>query len=258
MQKIYTLLFISSLLFISCQKQEIENTNAPTENIVQLDENEINVVTEEFAPYNYMEDGIVKGVSTEVVRNVLKKLNIPEKIRIYPWPRALKMATEKKNVIIYSLGRNKERETIFKWIGTISPAEFFFLSLSTRKDILIKNLDEAKKYKIAVVKNSLRHQYLVEKGFVEGKNLEVVSDYYQCLRMLEKNKVDLWAVNVLNATHLSKKEGHPDGFLNRVFKLTDLSTEGYYMAFGPNTPDETVEKFKNALIEVKKEMNLTL
>ncbi len=60
----------------------------------------LTVVTEQYPPYNYEENGKVKGVSTEVVEEVLREAGIDFSIKVYPWTRALKMAEEQENVLI--------------------------------------------------------------------------------------------------------------------------------------------------------------
>ena len=52
----------------------------------------LEVVTEQYPPYNYEEDGQVKGVGTEVVEEVLKEAGIDYNIKVLPWARALKKA----------------------------------------------------------------------------------------------------------------------------------------------------------------------
>jgi len=40
--------------------------------------------------------------------------------------------------------------------------------------------------------------------------------------------------------------------LAKVYRINDLSSEGYYMAFGKQTPDATVLQFKRGLEAIKK------
>ncbi len=213
----------------------------------------IQIVTEEFPPYNYEENGEITGVSTEVVKATLKELNIQPKISVRPWPRALREAQEKPNTLIYSIGRNAKRENLFKWVEVIAPADFYLFSLKDRDDIQINILDEAKAYKIGTVREDLREQYLISQGFVKGENVMPSNKYLSGFRKLLKDRIDLWAVPELTAYYLVKQEGYaPDKILRKVYLLDQISTEGYYMAFGKNTSDHIVEKFREALDTIKK------
>ena len=40
------------------------------------DEKKLSVVTEEWPPYNYLDDGVLKGFSVEVVQAILERLNL--------------------------------------------------------------------------------------------------------------------------------------------------------------------------------------
>ena len=111
----------------------------------------LNVVTEEFSPYNYTVDGKIKGISTAVVTETLKRAGIKYRLRVYPWKRAYKkIALKEKNVLIYSIYKSADREPLFAaWIGPIlPPAEVCFYKLKERTDVQVGTLEDAKKYKI--------------------------------------------------------------------------------------------------------------
>ncbi len=62
--------------------------------------NQLQVVTEEFPPFNYTENGKITGFSTEVVEAILKEAGIEGKPRSYPWARSYKKALNEKNYIL--------------------------------------------------------------------------------------------------------------------------------------------------------------
>ena len=212
----------------------------------------IQVLTEEFPPYNYQENGKIKGVSTEVVKAVLKEMKISSDIHIKPWKRILKETRNHKNTLVYSIGRNKKREKNYKWVGIIAPADFYFFALKDRTDIVINNLEDAKKYKIGTVREDLREQYLVSKGFVKGKEIFSTTSYESNLKKLARKRIDLWTMPELVAYYYLEKNKQMKGKVKKVFHLSEISSEGYYMAFGNKTSDKVVEKFRAALERIKK------
>ncbi|MCP4552388.1 MAG: transporter substrate-binding domain-containing protein [Bacteroidetes bacterium] len=213
----------------------------------------IKIVTENFPPYNYKENGKITGVSTKIVTAVLQELNIEAKIKVYPWARALLMAQQNENTLIYSIGRNQKRENLFKWVGVIAPADFYLFALKDRKEIKVNTLDEAKKYQIGTIIYGIREQYLISKGFIEGKNIQSTSKYVQGFKKLLLKRIDLWSMPELTAYDIVKKEGYkPLETIRKVYRLDEVSSEGYYMAFGKKTSDEIVEKFRLALEKIKK------
>jgi len=53
------------------------------------------IITEEFPPYNYTDhDGKVVGISTEIVREMLKRLDHADNIEVMPWVDGYKLVQE--------------------------------------------------------------------------------------------------------------------------------------------------------------------
>ncbi len=71
------------------------------------------VTTENFRPYNYVEDDTIRGMATEVVRATLAKAGIEAEIRAYPRPRAYKMALEKKPCSFIRLRERQHEKSRF-------------------------------------------------------------------------------------------------------------------------------------------------
>ncbi len=45
---------------------------------------DITIVTEQYPPYNFEENNIIKGMSTEVVQAVFNELGLLPEIKVYP------------------------------------------------------------------------------------------------------------------------------------------------------------------------------
>jgi polar amino acid transport system substrate-binding protein len=210
----------------------------------------LQVVTEEYPPYNYSENGKVLGFCTDVVKEVLKRANIDHSIHSYPWSKSYKMAQSQPNVLIYSIGRNVEREPLFKWVDVIAKTEVYFYKLKSRRDIKIKKLDDIKKYKIGAVRDDFRAQWLMKQGFTN--QLELVPDDRHNMRNLFAHKIDIFPIGEYVAYHISHQEGHAFNDLEKTMYVKDLSAD-LYMAFSNQTPDVVVEKCKKALFEIRKD-----
>ena len=76
----------------------------------------LQVVTEEFPPFNYTENGGVVGRYTAEVRAVLDKAGIPYSIKVLPWAEAYHKAQTEPNVLIYTLYRMPFRAGLFQWV----------------------------------------------------------------------------------------------------------------------------------------------
>lgn len=212
---------------------------------------EITIVTENYPPFHYEHNGVVVGQGTETVQAVLDVLNIKARIEVYPWARAYYMALHHKNTLIYGIARTPQRENLFKWIGVSSPVRYCLFALTSRNDIHVRTLEDAKRYKIGTVRDDIIELYLKEKGFRIRENIEPNSSYEANLKKLINERIDLWGVVDLTAHYLVHSNHYPKNIIKEVYCLKELSTEGAYMAFSKKTPDALVDRFREALKKIK-------
>lgn len=213
---------------------------------------EIRVVTEELPPFNMTVNDKLTGMSTEIVEAVFKELGIKPNIQSMPWARAYDMALHSDNVLIYSITHTPERDPLFKWVGDIAPTQWYLYSLAG-KPIRLSDLEQARAYQIATVKEDVGEQYLTGRGFVVGRNLQSSNKYEFNYEKLQQGHVDLWISNELNAFYLVRQAGEdPARLLVRSLSLPELGgSQGLSMAFSRGTPDATVEKFRSGLKTIR-------
>ena len=202
------------------------------------------VVTEEMAPYNFLDekDQSVAGLSTELVHEILKRADVEYQIRLYPWARAYRMAQEAPNVAIYSIGRNDEREKLFKWVGVIVNREVFLYKLKGRPDIRANSLEDLKAYKLGGIRDGARTMYLRK----EGLAVEEATDDASNIKKLQTRRIDAFPIDEPNLVYLAQKNGVDFESMERLIKLEKMSG-GLYLAFSLNTADDTVDKCRVAL-----------
>lgn len=212
----------------------------------------VRVLTEEFPPYNYTTQGKITGLATEVVEAVLKELGLQGRIQSMPWARAYETARNTPGVLIYSIGRTPERDRHFKWVGVIAPTVYYLYGQPGR-EYRIASLEAAKAYQIGTVNEDVGEQYLVGHGFVKGQNLQSSVKYEHNYEKLKVGRIDLWIMSELTANHLARQAGDdPTKTLVKVHHIPELSSQGYYMAFGAQTPDATVEQFRTGLEAIRR------
>lgn len=212
----------------------------------------VTCVTEENRPVNFWENGKVTGFSTEVVEAVLKEIDVRAEIQIMPWARAYATALHKENVLIFSIMRTPEREHLFKWVGVISPPDSSYLYALRERHIKLDNLSDALNYKIATINGDAREQYLESKGFVKGRQLHGNAQPKTNYEKLKLGRVDLWAMSDMVAADIVRREGGElSKTLVRALQLTELGSGGSYMAFGPQTDDALVDRFRKGLDVIK-------
>ena len=209
----------------------------------------IKVVTEKLMPYSYKDNsGNVSGFSTQIVKKLMEETGIKGSISVHSWSNAFDIALTEKNVLIYSIGRNTEREKLFKWVGVITDYKIFFYGLKSRKDIKINSLDDAKKFYIGTVSRDFREQFLIEKGFIKNQNLYSIHEDTLNIKKLIAGRISLWPVNDLTVSYIAKENKIDISRLENKYTLLEIEL---YLAFSTKTSDEIVRKFSDALKKIK-------
>ena len=126
---------------------------------------ELSALTEALPPLNYELDGKVVGFSSDLLDLMAKEAELTVVKRVLPWARAYDMVSRQPNTLIYSLARTPEREALFHWVGPISSRRILLYRLNDRADISLKSLDDARAYRIGVVRESASAKGLIKLGF---------------------------------------------------------------------------------------------
>lgn len=217
----------------------------------------VTVVTCIEPPYQMQEnDRPLTGVSVELVQMMLKEAGVDLKIHVYPWARAYSMAQRQENVMLFSILRNPPREKLFKWVDTLHPFHVYFYRMKNRPDIIVNTLDDARKYRIGVLRDDSRNIFLRSQGF--GENLEEVTLDSQNIRKLFLGRIDLlpsdpivlsyWFKVMNNDPASLQKYGMDD--LERIYHVAGADGENY-VAMSLLTDDRVVKHFRRALHRVK-------
>lgn len=211
------------------------------------DKPNLEIITEDWAPYNYLEGQVVKGFSTEVVQAVMDELGDHYPINIYPGPRGDRMLDTQSNIMYFSLFRTPEREDKYKWVGPISEQAVYFY----------KHKDNPKTYQTI---DDVKQASLVSvpyKGLVTDKVealgiTNVIKPVYRDRQfaMLLEGRAEL-AVNAspLGVAHYLKQMGKPaDALVKTQVKLLEFPL---YIVASKEIPDTTIERWQRALERVQ-------
>lgn len=153
----------------------------------------LNIVTENFPPAQYLDDNQqLTGHVVEKVRKALDASSIDYSITINSWNTAFNTALRDPQTCIFSVSRSQEREEKFLWIAELAKLDAYFYALGS-KDIKLENTEQAKKYRVAVLKNNYSHQYLLSKGFEDGTNLLPMDSFDNIFNIVRsrQNSIDL-------------------------------------------------------------------
>jgi len=210
----------------------------------------LTIVTEDLPPFNYIEDGKVMGLSSDIVRATLQEAKLEYRIELMRWDKAYFVARFKPNVLIYSIEKNPKRKKHFRWIGQIVSIEFCMFRLKGRSQRQITTLEEAKNYRVGAAFGSAGEQLLINKGFVLGQNLIRSPDEQTLEAALGNGTIDLWFALKDIPTALARRRVQ-DVEQGIVGELCMPSEEGLYMALSNGSDPAIGDKLTTAFKIIK-------
>lgn len=211
---------------------------------------DLEFITEEYAPLNFSKDGKVQGISVDVMVEMLKATGSKKTrkdISLKPWARGYKQVQEKKNTVLFAMSRTESREELFKWVGPIIPSNIVLIAKKSR-GIRINSAEDIKQYdRIVVVRDDIGEQMLLELGIPE-ENLRQTSSGINSAVILNKDRVDMWAYGRIVAAWNIKELGFNPGDYEEVYTLKESQQ---YFAFHKDTASSVIANLQKALDELQ-------
>ncbi|MBL0715094.1 MAG: ABC transporter substrate-binding protein [Desulfosarcina sp.] len=202
---------------------------------------EMTVITEASPPFNFIRKGTIIGSSTEVVREILRRLGQPDNIRVLPWARGYKLLQSRPAVALFSTTRTPEREDQFYWVGPLFTVHFGFYA-KKGSGLQLNSLEDAKKVgAIATYKDDVKEQLLKSKGFT---NLDSSKSPASNLKKLMSGRVDLWLFDNLGMPGVARQQNVDPTELELVLPFRSYQS---YVAISRQTPEEVVGRWQSAL-----------
>jgi len=209
---------------------------------------QLNLLTEEWKPYHYLEDGVVKGQTIDLLVDILQKVGSTqgrEDVVFLPWARAYRQAQAVPNTVLFSTSRTPERERLFKWAGPILTFESYFIG-KKEKNFKIWTSEDLHQYKVGVVIDSASAIYAKRHGIPEA-NTTFNTQGILNIKMLDADRIDFIPIQWANFERLAIQAGVAPSDFEPVF-LAD--TVQLNFAFNLDTPDWIVDRFQAAFEDV--------
>jgi polar amino acid transport system substrate-binding protein len=234
------------VLFSGCLTEQPGRNASQTGTISSL-----TLYTEENFPYNYRENGTLKGISVDLFERITRKMgeNISrETIRLVPWSEGYQAALNGNNTMIFAIARIPAREASFKWAGPIYP---YTTVVFSRPDsgIVIRSPDDLKKYRIGAVSEDAAVQQLLEAG-VNRSSIVLVPEESMLVDQIRNGTIDLWADSEISGRVITRQMTG-NAYTFRV--VHTFSAMPIYFGFSRDVPDATVQSFQQALDTLKQE-----
>lgn len=210
----------------------------------QAKANNYQLVTEEWAPYNYEEDGQLTGMATEIVRAIMARTGDAFEIVLRPSMRTSLMLQNRPKTIMFSMFRTPEREALYKWVGPIAEESIRPWQLTSAAHP-VETLEQL----LRAPQITTRHAGLVP-GLLESlgfNNLDKrATESVQLCNMLRAGRSEIIIGDTdAGVAHYSAQLHLPPGTLRPV--PIELYRASLYIAFSQDSDDERVAAWAEAL-----------
>jgi len=206
---------------------------------------DLKILTENYPPLSYAEDGVATGFGSDVVNAIQADLGIDYPIEVQSWDEAYATALNEANVVLFTMDKTPKREESFYFIGPLGSNVASFYANSEQL-VQLQDIDEAKSCKaIGTTTNWFTEQYLLEQGF---ENLASKGDPLETLRMLANKEVDLAVFTDVTLPELCREANIGIETLSPVLEL--LSTD-YYIAISKASDAKVVEDWQKAFARLQ-------
>jgi|LGOV01.1.fsa_nt_gb polar amino acid transport system substrate-binding protein len=194
--------------------------------------------SENMPPYNYVENGKVSGISTEILKKITKNSSIYiSKIEILPWKRAYEQVLSTKNTVLYSAGRSSQRENLFAWVG---PIDSIRVGIVAKKDskLTISKIADFNSYKIGTITSSFVEQKLLKKG-INKNALDSFINIESQVKKLVSGRVDMVAFSIPAICYFLQKMGED---LNDYEEVYFVGEADLYFAFNKDSDKDVINE----------------
>lgn len=147
----------------------------------------LHLVTESYAPMNYIENGVMKGISVELLQKVMAGAGIDYDMEIMPWARAYALAENKDGYCVFTTVHNAERDKKFQWVEPLLKG-YAYLIRKQGSNVEAKTVKDATKYLVGTQRGDYTVNVLKKLGF---KRIDLASDIDITLNKLLLGRIDL-------------------------------------------------------------------
>ena len=199
--------------------------------------------TEEWPPYNFTENNVVRGIATDVLTAACAQAKIQCTIHMVPWARGYHVVQNTPNTLLYTTVRKADREDAFLWVGPLWSRTTWVYAREAPTPA-IHDIQALSNWRIGVVRNEAAHQDLLAAGLPAQAFVED-SSHTQIFRMLMSGMVQA----IVNTEVAMAWELHRAGLpASSVVKVIKLADEGaYYFALNLHTDPALVHQLQEAV-----------
>lgn len=206
------------------------------------------IVTEDWAPYNHIENGEITGIATDIVRAIMAITGDDFKISLLPSMRTRQILQKQPKTIMYSLFRTEPREASYKWVGPILEASIYPYQLAASPHPARSRQQLINAPRITTRHAGLVPELLESRGFT---NLDkAAAKSVQLYRMLLAGRADIIISDTeAGVAYYSRQLAIEPGTLQQI--PVEIYRSPLYIAFSRDCDDHLVEAWASAFEQLR-------
>ncbi len=196
----------------------------------------LRLLTEEYPPYNFSENGAVKGASVEQAELMMKALGTEYSLEILPWARALSLTENQPWTCLFTTGHDEERDKRFKWVEPLL-ADRMVMVRKAGSGVNPSNIEEAKRFTVGTQRDDFSANYLKKHSFPK---IDLAADMETTEKKLLNGRIDLMMTSE-KTFETMRDQGQP------LESALLLEGKLYGLACNLNLSDELIAKMQAEL-----------
>ncbi len=216
------------------------------DNLTRMEVRRLRLYTENYAPYNYLDEaGKPAGLVVDVMNRLFDAMGVERRVQaddFYPWSRAYREVQRLSNAVVFAMTRTPERDQLFQWVGPLMRSDVVLLGAKSSglAGRAPETLDDRS---ICVVAEDVGEQVLRTHDIARVQ-LHRVNTPESCASMLSLGRVDLWAYGDVAGRWYLQRAGENLDDYEETFLLEESSQ---YIGFNRDVPSDIVGLFQEKL-----------
>lgn len=208
---------------------------------------EIRLLTGIQPPTNYLDDrGKLTGIAVDIIEELKKSLGVKAEIEVYPWARALKLAEDNPDIVLFTDAKTPERVAKgFHFIGPFVTRRHVIYSRAEGSTKL-KNLKDiaGENARVVGTRGDWRTQLLKRRGAA----IQETPDQLASVRMLLAGRADYWLSSDVELPLMLKSAGAGPETVDEAALISEASS---YLLLSRGTKPAHVKAWQAAFKQLQ-------
>lgn len=208
---------------------------------------DLQIITEDYPPQNYLDNGTLKGGSVDLIEEVFHQLGSDinrSSFQVLPWQEGYNLTLVTPDTMLFSTVRNPGRERLFLWAGPIMTDRKVLFMLN---DTVLPDEKAIPSLRIVVLKDDAGTGYALQAGALGDHILEALSGE-DAVKMVENGSADAFSYGEIAGRRLIDQYAQDPAGMVAGIQIGSVET---YAAFNKETSSEFVDQVTTVIQEIR-------